>query len=228
MTSPRCSGCLWRVRSSVSLRRSAPGLTVRGGREPASCPAGTYIITFPAHTWLPLPPPSPEACSESGRCSPFRVETFVSLGFPGPARSFPALGRASFGSVRKDSGRRLAATLHLYGLSALDTFGIKGEGYTRTSAFTPSLMAHLCCLSVCLCSHLSPGDPHQFEQKFNYRRPMYPILRYMWGTDAYRESIKVRAFGRPNAYLSLASGKPVSCGSVLKWFSLGLGLTGFG
>uniref|UniRef100_A0A2K5E7N1 Ubiquitin conjugation factor E4 n=1 Tax=Aotus nancymaae TaxID=37293 RepID=A0A2K5E7N1_AOTNA len=34
------------------------------------------------------------------------------------------------------------------------------------------------------------GDPHQFEQKFNYRRPMYPILRYMWGTDSYRESIK--------------------------------------
>nr|XP_008019250.1 ubiquitin conjugation factor E4 A isoform X2 [Chlorocebus sabaeus] len=34
------------------------------------------------------------------------------------------------------------------------------------------------------------GDPHQFEQKFNYRRPMYPILRYMWGTDTYRESIK--------------------------------------
>ncbi|XP_021027472.1 ubiquitin conjugation factor E4 A isoform X3 [Mus caroli] len=34
------------------------------------------------------------------------------------------------------------------------------------------------------------GDPHQFEQKFNYRRPMYPILRYMWGTDCYRESIK--------------------------------------
>lgn len=34
------------------------------------------------------------------------------------------------------------------------------------------------------------GDPHQFEQKFNYRRPMYPILRYMWGTESYRESIK--------------------------------------
>lgn len=34
------------------------------------------------------------------------------------------------------------------------------------------------------------GDPHQFEQKFNYRRPMYPILKYMWGTDIYRESIK--------------------------------------
>uniref|UniRef100_A0A8V5H9A7 Ubiquitin conjugation factor E4 A n=1 Tax=Melopsittacus undulatus TaxID=13146 RepID=A0A8V5H9A7_MELUD len=34
------------------------------------------------------------------------------------------------------------------------------------------------------------GDPHQFEQKFNYRRPMYPILRYMWDTDSYRQSIK--------------------------------------
>ncbi|CAI5795490.1 ubiquitin conjugation factor E4 A isoform X1 [Podarcis lilfordi] len=37
------------------------------------------------------------------------------------------------------------------------------------------------------------GDPHQFEQKFNYRRPMYPILRYMWGIDSYRESIKALA-----------------------------------
>lgn len=34
------------------------------------------------------------------------------------------------------------------------------------------------------------GDPHQFEQKFNYRRPMYPILMYMWSKDSYRESIK--------------------------------------
>ncbi|XP_075460323.1 ubiquitin conjugation factor E4 A isoform X2 [Ascaphus truei] len=34
------------------------------------------------------------------------------------------------------------------------------------------------------------GDPHQFEQKFNYRRPMYPILRYMWGRDTYRQSVK--------------------------------------
>ncbi|XP_062894645.1 ubiquitin conjugation factor E4 A isoform X2 [Mobula hypostoma] len=34
------------------------------------------------------------------------------------------------------------------------------------------------------------GDPHQFEQKFNYRRPMYPILKYMWGYDNYRQSIK--------------------------------------
>ncbi|XP_077578234.1 ubiquitin conjugation factor E4 A isoform X2 [Stigmatopora nigra] len=34
------------------------------------------------------------------------------------------------------------------------------------------------------------GDPHQFEQKFNYRRPMYPILKIMWGEHNYRESIK--------------------------------------
>ncbi|XP_056139800.1 ubiquitin conjugation factor E4 A isoform X1 [Lampris incognitus] len=34
------------------------------------------------------------------------------------------------------------------------------------------------------------GDPHQFEQKFNYRRPMYSILKYMWGKDNYKESIK--------------------------------------
>lgn len=37
------------------------------------------------------------------------------------------------------------------------------------------------------------GDPHQFEQKFNYRRPMYPILKYMWSKDGYRESIKCLA-----------------------------------
>ncbi|KAK7882113.1 hypothetical protein WMY93_028287 [Mugilogobius chulae] len=37
------------------------------------------------------------------------------------------------------------------------------------------------------------GDPHQFEQKFNYRRPMYPILKYMWNKDGYRESIKYLA-----------------------------------
>uniref|UniRef100_A0A8C4Q3Y5 Ubiquitin conjugation factor E4 A n=2 Tax=Eptatretus burgeri TaxID=7764 RepID=A0A8C4Q3Y5_EPTBU len=30
------------------------------------------------------------------------------------------------------------------------------------------------------------GDPHQFEQKFNYRRPMYPILRRMWDTASYQ------------------------------------------
>lgn len=40
----------------------------------------------------------------------------------------------------------------------------------------------------------SLGDPHQFEQKFNYRRPMYPILKYMWGQDNYRDSIKARSF----------------------------------
>lgn len=48
-------------------------------------------------------------------------------------------------------------------------------------------MAYLCSM------YISSGDPHQFEQKFNYRRPMYPILKYMWGEESYRESIKVEA-----------------------------------
>lgn len=68
-----------------------------------------------------------------------------------------------------------------------------------------------------------PGDPHQFEQKFNYRRPMYPILRYMWDTDNYRESIKVRICVEP-----AASDGPASCGSELTLVSLGLALTGLG
>lgn len=29
---------------------------------------------------------------------------------------------------------------------------------------------------------------------------MYPILRYMWGTDAYRQSIKVRSKGISKCY----------------------------
>uniref|UniRef100_UPI00358EB30C ubiquitin conjugation factor E4 A isoform X2 n=1 Tax=Myxine glutinosa TaxID=7769 RepID=UPI00358EB30C len=33
------------------------------------------------------------------------------------------------------------------------------------------------------------GDPHQFEQKFNYRRPMYPILRRMWDTASYESTV---------------------------------------
>lgn len=41
------------------------------------------------------------------------------------------------------------------------------------------------------------GDPHQFEQKFNYRRPMYPILKYMWAKDDYRESVKVKKKKNP-------------------------------
>ncbi|EHB13275.1 Ubiquitin conjugation factor E4 A [Heterocephalus glaber] len=34
------------------------------------------------------------------------------------------------------------------------------------------------------------GDPHQFEQKFNYHHPMYPILRCLRETESYWESIK--------------------------------------
>ena len=35
------------------------------------------------------------------------------------------------------------------------------------------------------------GQAVQFEQKFNYRRPMYEILEYIWGFDSYKAKIKV-------------------------------------
>lgn len=37
------------------------------------------------------------------------------------------------------------------------------------------------------------GDPHQFEQKFNYRRPMYKVLKYLWGMPQHRNQIKLVA-----------------------------------
>lgn len=75
-----------------------------------------------------------------------------------------------------------------------------------TNAMWVSLLwlvfAHLCVFcsttsilknneSILVLSIYFSGDPHQFEQKFNYRRPMYPILKYMWTKENYRESIKV-------------------------------------
>lgn len=37
------------------------------------------------------------------------------------------------------------------------------------------------------------GDEHQFEQKFNYRRPMYKIIKYLWGLQKHRECFKILA-----------------------------------
>eukprot|EP00057_Strongylocentrotus_purpuratus_P025335 XP_011679809.1 PREDICTED: ubiquitin conjugation factor E4 A [Strongylocentrotus purpuratus] len=37
------------------------------------------------------------------------------------------------------------------------------------------------------------GDPHQFEQKFNYRRPMYKVLKYLWSMLQHRTQIKLVA-----------------------------------
>ncbi|CAK8675158.1 unnamed protein product [Clavelina lepadiformis] len=34
------------------------------------------------------------------------------------------------------------------------------------------------------------GDPQQFEQKFDYRRPLYPILKFLWETQEGREAVK--------------------------------------
>jgi ubiquitin conjugation factor E4 A len=35
------------------------------------------------------------------------------------------------------------------------------------------------------------GQAVAFEQKFNYRRPMYEILEYLWKFDKHREQVKV-------------------------------------
>ena len=35
------------------------------------------------------------------------------------------------------------------------------------------------------------GHAVQFSQKFNYRRPMYEILEYLWQFDKHRTQIKV-------------------------------------
>ncbi len=35
------------------------------------------------------------------------------------------------------------------------------------------------------------GQSVQFEQKFNYRRPMYEILEYLWSIDLHRKKIEV-------------------------------------
>jgi len=35
------------------------------------------------------------------------------------------------------------------------------------------------------------GQAVAFEQKFNYRRPMYEILEYIWKLDKHRTQVKV-------------------------------------
>ena len=36
------------------------------------------------------------------------------------------------------------------------------------------------------------GQSVQFEQKFNYRRPMYLVLEYIWEKENHRNAIKVQ------------------------------------
>lgn len=35
------------------------------------------------------------------------------------------------------------------------------------------------------------GQNVEFEQKFNYRRPMYIVLEFIWKIDVHRDSMKV-------------------------------------
>ena len=36
------------------------------------------------------------------------------------------------------------------------------------------------------------GDPQAFEQKFNYRRPLYSIMKFLWSDDRGKQAVKVR------------------------------------
>lgn len=38
------------------------------------------------------------------------------------------------------------------------------------------------------------GESVAFEQKFNYRRPMYSILKYIWDIPVHRRQIMVSQF----------------------------------
>lgn len=35
------------------------------------------------------------------------------------------------------------------------------------------------------------GQSVQFEQKFNYRRPMYMVLEHIWGMEVHKKAVKV-------------------------------------
>lgn len=38
------------------------------------------------------------------------------------------------------------------------------------------------------------GQGVSFEQKFNYRRPMYAVLKYIWERDVHRTAMQVTHF----------------------------------
>lgn len=54
------------------------------------------------------------------------------------------------------------------------------------------LISHLSCtlLHVFVSIEMT-GQGVEFEQKFNYRRPMYAILEYIWDIEVHRDAIKV-------------------------------------
>lgn len=73
-----------------------------------------------------------------------------------------------------------------------------GGGRTLNSAFAEHmftqhpLIEHLprVLLDVFVSIELT-GQAVAFEQKFNYRRPMYEILEFLWKFDKHRDEVKV-------------------------------------
>ncbi|CAF0967414.1 unnamed protein product [Rotaria sp. Silwood1] len=72
-----------------------------------------------------------------------------------------------------------------------------GGGRTLNSAFAETIFTHhpliehlpRVLLDVFVSIELT-GQAVAFEQKFNYRRPMYEILEYLWKFDKHREQVK--------------------------------------
>lgn len=71
---------------------------------------------------------------------------------------------------------------------------------------THPLIENLACvlLDVFVSIELT-GQAVAFEQKFNYRRPMYEILEYMWSIEQHRFQVKVKTSA--SIYCFLFSGK---------------------
>lgn len=65
--------------------------------------------------------------------------------------------------------------------------------YHREILFTNHpLVAHLArtLLHVFVSIEMT-GQSVEFEQKFNYRRPMYMVLEYIWEIEFHRDAVKV-------------------------------------
>ena len=68
------------------------------------------------------------------------------------------------------------------------------DSFNRTQLFTSHpLVSYMSetLLNVFVSIEMT-GESVEFEAKFNYRRPMYAILKYMWTIDEHRQALQVR------------------------------------
>lgn len=58
--------------------------------------------------------------------------------------------------------------------------------HPHINQLAPTLLSVFCNIEM-------TGQGVEFEQKFNYRRPMYKILKYLWKQDVHRQRITLLA-----------------------------------